>query len=166
MQRFLLVLLLVVTAGVGLVLPLWPSEAHVLTHTLTQTPVSGQLAAGGTFRGRLTIQELTVDAQGQLAASGVLTGTATTTPGTTTRIAAHPFTAAASLLDVRGTCTTVVLDLAPVFLAPLEQDVTLAPVILHGQAARHGEHLVQSTLCALARLQEKPPEGEEGRVSR
>jgi hypothetical protein len=114
------------------------------------------LATGGTFRGRLTIKALTIDAQGQLAATGVLTGAATTAPGTTARITAQPFTASASLLDLRGTCTTVVLDLAPVFLAPLAQDVMLTPVILKGHTTRTEDHLVQSTLCALARLQEEP----------
>src|SRR5713101_9252341 len=116
MQRHGLSLLLVVTVSAGLVLPREQSEAYIVTTTLTQTPVTGQLAAGGTFQGRLTVHEVTVDAQGQLAATGVLTGTATPAPGTATPIPPRPFTRQASVLDLRGSCTTVVVDLAPIFL--------------------------------------------------
>ena len=154
MQRPLRVLLLVVIAAAGCVLPLRSSAARVMTHTLTQTPVTGQLAAGGTFRGRLTVHELNMDDQGQLVVTGVLTGLARTAPGTTTQIAAHPFTAAAALLDLRGTCTTVVLDLAPIELAHLEQALTLVPVVVNAQATRHGARLVSAALCALAQRQE------------
>jgi len=138
---------------VGLLLPLRPSAAHRVTHTLTQTPVTGRLAAGGTFHGRLTIHAFTVDAEGQLAATGVLTGTATTAPRTATKIPPHPFMALASLLDLRGTCTTVVVDLAPVFVTPLEQEVTLRPVVLGSPGGPQAEQLLRTTLCALARLQ-------------
>jgi hypothetical protein len=58
------------------------------------------------------------------------------------------------LLDLRGTCTTVVVDLAPVVLAPLEQEVTLIPVVLGLRAGPQAEQLLRTTLCALARLQE------------
>jgi hypothetical protein len=139
---------------VGLILPLGPCEAHSVTHTLTQTPVTGRLATGGTFHGRLTIHAFTVDEDGQLTAAGVLTGTATTAPRAVTKIPPRPFTALASLLDLRGTCTTVVVDLAPVWLTPLEQEVTLTPVVLGVRAGPQAEQLLRITLCALARLQE------------
>jgi len=139
---------------VGLMLSLGPREAHSVTHTLTQTPVTGRLATGGTFHGRLTIHAFTIDEDGQLAATGILTGTATTAPRTATKIPPRPFTTLASLLDLRGTCTTVVVDLAPVFLPPLEQEVTLIPVVLGIRAGPHAEQLLRTTLCALARLQE------------
>ena len=154
MPRYMRSLFLIVATVVGLMLPLEPCEAHSVTHTLTQTPVTGRLAAGGTFHGRLTIHAFTVDEEGQLAATGVLTGTAITSPGTATKIPPRLFTALASLLDLRGTCTTVVVDLAPVVLAPLEQEVTLIPVVLGLRAGPQAEQLLRTTLCALARLQE------------
>ena len=154
MPRHLRYRLLVVTVLAGLVLPLGQSEAHRVTKTLTQTPVTGQLADGGAFHGRLTVYALTVDERGQLAATGVLTGTATPAPGTATPIPLRPFTALAALLDLRGTCTTVVVDLAPIFLEPLAQEVTLVPIILTRQTTRKEEHLLYTTLCVLARPQE------------
>src|SRR5262249_4348384 len=92
---------------------------------LTQMPVTGRLRHGGTFAGRLTVEELTVNELGQLAATGVLAGTATPEAGSATPIPPRTVNAPASLLDLRGTCTTVVLDVEPIFLEPLSQEVTL-----------------------------------------
>ena len=60
----------------------------------------------------------------------------------------------ASLLDLRGTCTTLVLDVEPIFLEPLSQEVTLGPITLDMHTVPKHEHLLGTTLCALARLQE------------
>jgi len=125
MQQHWRFLLLVVTTVMALALQPRPSEAAAVTKTLAQTPVTGRLVGGGTFQGRLTVYTLTVDEEGQLTATGLLQGTVTTAPGAVTTIPAHPFAAPASLLDLRGTCTTVVLDLAPIVLAPLAPPVTL-----------------------------------------
>jgi hypothetical protein len=102
----------------------------------------------------LTVYTLTVDEEGQLAATGILKGTVTTAPGAVTTIPAHPFSAPASLLDLRGTCTTVVLDLAPIVLARLAQPVTLVPIVLGPRGAQQQESLLRTTLCTVARLQE------------
>ena len=147
-------LLLVVTMVMALVLPPRPGEAAVATKTLAQMPVTGRLVGGGTFQGRLTVHTLTVDEEGQLAATGILKGTVTTAPGAVTTIPAHSFTAPASLLDLRGTCTTVVLDLAPIVLARLAQPVTLVPIVLGPRGAQQQESLLRTTLCTVARLQE------------
>ncbi len=147
-------LLLVGTTMVSLLFLLGHSTASVVTKTLAQTPVSGRLADGGTFHGRLTVQALTVDEAGQLVATGVLSGTATPAVGRATKIAARPFTTPAALLDLRGTCTTLVVDLAPLTVAPLAQALTLVPVVLAPQAAPKEERLLQRTLCTVARLQE------------
>ena len=143
------------TTLVSLLLLLGHSAAAVVTKTLAQTPVTGRLADGGTFHGRLTVQAVSVDADGQLVAAGVLSGTATTpAAGRTTKVPARTFSAPAALLDLRGTCTTLVLDLAPLTVAPLTQALTLVPVVLTSQAAPQEERLVQRTLCTMARLQE------------
>jgi hypothetical protein len=142
------------TTLVSLLLLLEPSTASVVTKTLAQTPVTGRLADGGTFHGRLTVQAVTVDTNGQLVAAGVLSGTATPTAGRTTKVPARPFSAHAAVLDLRGTCTTLVLDLAPLTVAPLAQTLMLVPVVLTPQAAPKEERLLQRTLCTMARLQE------------
>jgi len=152
MQRYLLSLLLMITSLVGLVLTPGHSEAFVVKNTLRQMPVTGRLADGGTFAGRLTVQGLTVNDLGQLSATGVLTGTAISQTGTATTIPPRPFTA--PLFDLRGTCTTLVLDVEPIFLAPLGQKVTLVPVTLDMQAIPKDKRLLSTALCALARLQE------------
>jgi hypothetical protein len=84
----------------------------------------------------------------------VLAGTATPEAGNATPIAPQTVIAPASLLDLRGTCTTLVLDVAPIFLEPLRQEVTLGPITLDMHAVSEDEHLLGTTLCALARLQE------------
>lgn len=154
MQRHLLSLLHAVTAGAGLLFLLGASEAFGAKHPLQQLPVTGRLADGGTFTGQLTVQELTANDHGQLAASVVLTGTALPQTGTATKMPPRAFITRAPLLDLRGTCTTLVLDLDPIFLDPLRQEVQLRPVTLDMQALQKDERLLSTALCALARLQE------------
>ena len=154
MTRFLLSLVFGVSAALGLLRPLPPGEAAVVAKTLAQTPVTGRLADGGTFHGRLTLQALRLDEAGQLVATGVLAGTATPAVGRATTIAARPFTTPAALLDLRGTCTTLVVDLAPLTVAPLAQALTLVPVVLAPEAAPKEERRLQMALCTVARLQE------------
>ena len=154
MARCLRSLVLGIMAGLGLLLPLPQGEAYVVTQTLTQTPVTGRLADGGTFHGRLTVQTLTVDDDGQLAVTGVLTGTALSVAGRATKVPPRPFTAPAALLDLRGTCTTLVLDLAPMVVESVAQEITLVPVILGPREAPQEDRLLQAVLCTVARLQE------------
>src|SRR5262244_4088702 len=97
-------LLLVGTTLVSLLLWLGHSQASVVTKTLAQMPVTGRLADGGTFHGRLTLQALRFDEDGHIVATGVLAGTATPAAGRTTQVPAHSFTTPVALLDLRGTC--------------------------------------------------------------
>ena len=85
MPRHLMFLLLVVTA-VGCAVPQGHSEVVGVKRVLTQMPVTGRLRHGGTFAGRLTVEELTVNDLGQLAATGVLAGTAMPEAGSATPI--------------------------------------------------------------------------------
>ena len=156
MRRFLLSITLGVLAGLGLLRPLPLGETAIVAKTLAQTPVTGRLADGGTFRGRLTLQALRRDAAGQLVATGVLSGTATPAAGRTAKVPARTFTTPVALLDLRGTCTTIVVDLAPLTVAPLAQALTLVPVVLAPQAAPKEERRLQMALCTVARLQEEP----------
>jgi hypothetical protein len=153
MPRHLMFLPLMVIT-MGCVVPLGHSEVVGVKRVLTQMPVTGRLKHGGTFAGRLTVEELTVNELGQLAATGVLAGTATLEAGNATPILPRTVSTPASLLDLRGTCTTLVLDVEPIFLEPLSQEVTLGPITLDMQAVPQDEHLLGTALCALARLQE------------
>ena len=155
MPRHLMFLLLVVLA-VGGAVPLGHSEVVGVRHVLRlrQIPVAGRLEHGGTFAGRLTVEALTVNDLGQLAATGVLAGTATPAAGNATPISPRTVSTTASLLDLRGTCTTLVLDVEPIFLEPLRQEVTLGPITLDIHAVPKDERLLGTALCALARLQE------------
>jgi hypothetical protein len=154
MIRFLLFIVLGVSATLGLLLPLLPGEAAVVAKTLAQTPVTGRLADGGTFQGRLRLQALRFDEDGQIVATGVLSGTATPAAGRTTKVPAHTFTTPVALLDLRGTCRTLVVDLAPLTVAPLVQELTLVPVVLAPETAPKEERRLQMALCTVARLQE------------
>ena len=154
MTRFLLSMVLGVSAALGLLLPLPLGEAAGVAKTLAQTPVTGRLADGGTFQGRLTLQALRFDEAGELVAIGVLAGTATPATGRTTKVPAHTFTTPVALLDLRGTCRTLVVDLAPLTMAPLVQELTLVPVVLAPEAAPKEERRLQMALCTVARLQE------------
>jgi hypothetical protein len=154
MTRFLLSLVLGVSAALGLLLPRPLGEAAGLAKTLAQTPVTGRLADGGTFQGWLTLQALRFAEDGHLVATGVLAGTATPAAGRMTKVPAHTFTTPVALLDLRGTCRTLVVDLAPLAVAPLRQELTLAPVVLAPETAPKEERRLQMALCTVARLQE------------
>jgi hypothetical protein len=58
------------------------------------------------------------------------------------------------LLDLHGTCTTLVLEVEPILLTPLGQQVTLVPIALELHAVPQQTQLLRTALCALARLQE------------
>jgi hypothetical protein len=55
---------------------------------------------------------------------------------------------------LRGTCRTLVVDLAPFTVAPLVQELTLVPVVLAPETAPKEERRLQMALCTVARLQE------------
>jgi hypothetical protein len=154
MTRFLPPVVLGVSAALGLLLQLALSKASVIAKTLAQTPVTGRLTDGGTFQGRLTLQAVRFDEAGELFAAGVLTGMAKPASGRTMKVPAHTFTAPVALLDLRGTCRTLVVDLAPLTVAPLVQELTLVPMVLAPEAAPKEERQLQMALCAVARLQE------------
>jgi hypothetical protein len=154
MIRFLLSMVLGVIAGMGLLLPLPLGEAAVVVKPLVQMPVTGRLADGGTFHGRLTLQAVRFDEAGELVATGVLAGMAKPASGRTTKVPAHTFTTPVALLDLRGTCRTIVVDLAPLTVAPLVQALTLVPVVLAPETAPKDERRLQMVLCTVARLQE------------
>jgi len=153
MQRILWSLLLVLTMCMGLVLPLRHGEATRATKPLMGTPVHGTLANGRVFHGQLTVHAVRVDPYGSLAAMGSVTG-AVGTPGAATPTPLRSFTARVSLLDRRGPCTTVVVQPAPIVLTRLDEQVTLAPVILGVRAIPTPTNPWRATLCPAMALKE------------
>src|SRR2546428_398798 len=81
-----------------------------------------------------------------------LPGPAPLAGGRPTKVPPRPFTALAALLNLRGPYPTLVLDLAPMDVAPLAQEITLVPVILGPREAPQEDRLVQPILCTVARL--------------
>jgi hypothetical protein len=76
--------------------------------------------------------------------------------GRATKVPARTFSTPVALLDLQGTCRTLVVDLAPLTVAPLVHELTLVPVVLAPEAAPKEERRLQRALCAVARLQEAP----------
>src|SRR4030095_12752584 len=147
MTRFLLSVVLGMSTALGLLLPLPPGETAVVTKTLAQTPVTGRLADGGTFQGRLTLQALRFDEAGQLVATGVLAGTATPAAGRAAKEPARTSRTPTAVTELRGACETRVSDPPPLTVAPLVQEITLVPVVLAPETAPKEERRLQRALC-------------------
>jgi hypothetical protein len=101
---------------------------------LEPIPVQGLLSPDGRFEGTLTVQAVTVADAGQLLLTGVLHGTATHRTGAKTRVRRQPFTAPAVPVDAERTTDVVLLKMAPIALASVGRQLTLAPVPLDIEA--------------------------------
>jgi hypothetical protein len=141
---------------------------------LTDVPVAGTLAGGGTFTGTFTATKLSVDpVTRQLTMSGVLNGTATTAAGVV-EVVEQAFSAPMSLSRTAGgsatqigsaplgstqvrpvaqtVCDILFLDLGPLHLDLLGLTIDLAEVILDLNAVTGGGNLLGNLLCALLGL--------------
>jgi hypothetical protein len=114
----------------ALVLGPWRGAALPPEPDLEPIPVHGRLSPDGRFEGTLTIQAVTVVDAGQLLLTGVLHGTATQRTGAKTRVRGQPFTAPAVPVDAERTTDVVLLKMAPIALASVGRQLTLAPVPL------------------------------------
>ena len=144
---------------------------------LTNVPVSGTLADGGSFVGTLTATHISLDtATRTLSMSGVLTGTATTIDGAAKAIVQQftniPLTLSHTGSMVgstgmptiyqnvqnpsTGTCSILFLDLGPLNLDLLGLQVTLNEVILHLNALAGAGNLLGNLLCAVTNLLDLP----------
>lgn len=126
---------------------------------LTDVPVTGTLADGGTFEGLLSITDLGI-VEGVLQASGTLTGTATqvidgaeVVTSITQAFAGIPL----NLLDSGGgECQILFLDLGPIFLDLLGLQVDLSQIVLDITAVQGAGNLLGNLLCAVAGLLDGP----------
>jgi hypothetical protein len=125
---------LLAAAVSALLLAPWRGAALPPATNLEPIPVEGRLAPDGRFTGTLLVKAVTVADAGQLLLTGVLHGTATHRTGTTTQVRRQPFTASAVPIDAEQTMDVVLLKMAPIALASVGRQLTLAPVPLDIEA--------------------------------
>jgi len=114
-------------------------------------PVTGT-APGGVFNGTFQLQRFS-DSQGQLVATGVLSGVLTTTTGVTTSVL-RTITLPAAV--TQATCDILHLDLGPLSLDILGLQVDLSRIILDITAEAGAGNLLGNLLCAVANLLNNP----------
>jgi hypothetical protein len=114
-------------------------------------PVTG-VGPGGTFTGTFQLQKFATD-QGQLVASGILTGVATTATGVTTSIA-RTVSLPAAVTD--ASCAILHLDLGPLNLDILGLQVDLSRIVLDITAQSGAGNLLGNLLCGVANLLNDP----------
>lgn len=118
----------------ALMLAPWLGAALPPETDLEAIPVQGRLSPDGRFVGTLIIETVTVVDAGHLLLTGVLHGTATHRTGTTTQVRRQPFTAPAVPINAEQTTDVVLVKMAPIALASVGRQLTLAPVPLDIEA--------------------------------
>jgi hypothetical protein len=114
----------------ALVLAPWHGAALPRETGLQPIPVQGPLSPDGRFIGTLTVEAVTVADEGRLLLTGVLDGTAIHRTGATTQVRRQTFTAPAVPMDVEPMTDVVLLKMAPIPLASVGRQLTLAPIPL------------------------------------
>jgi hypothetical protein len=76
------------------------------------------------------VKTVTVADAGRLILTGVLDGTVIRRDGAKTLVQGQPFTAPAVLVDTEQTMDVVLVNMAPIALASVGRQLTLAPVPL------------------------------------
>lgn len=106
---------------------------------LKNIPVTGTLADGGTFNGKVSITEFGYDQATGLWVSGRIIGTATNAAGTTFENISQSFstadatlneTSAANSIMPQAACQILFLDIGPIFLDLLGLQVDLSRIVL------------------------------------
>ena len=118
----------------ALVLAPWRGAAWPQGPDLEPIPVEGALSPDGRFVGTLMMKAVTVADAGRLLLTGVLHGTAIRRDGAKTPVRRQPFTASAVPVDAERTTDVVLLKMAPIALASVGRQLTLAPVPLDIEA--------------------------------
>jgi hypothetical protein len=114
-------------------------------------PVTG-VGPGGTFAGTFQLQRFAND-QGQLVATGILSGVVTTVAGVTTSVL-RTITLPAAIIDT--TCQILHLDLGPLHLDLLGLQIDLSRIVLDITAEAGAGNLLGNLLCAVANLLNNP----------
>jgi hypothetical protein len=149
MKRLALATLLLFTsvaAAPAIVSAQQPAKPSALNIPITGT------GPNGTFSGTFQLQKFAVE-QGQLVASGILTGVATTTAGATTSVV-RTVSLPAAVTD--ASCAILHLDLGPLNLDILGLQVDLSRIVLDITAQSGAGNLLGNLLCGVANLLNDP----------
>ena len=161
--RLMFFAVLIALASAFVFAPFSATAAPKKTRLLKNAPVSGALADGGTFTGKVSITEFGYDQATGLTVSGVLNGTATAANGTTTENISQTFndvhasltsasSSAAAGFQIQASCQILVLDIGAIHLDLLGLVVDLAPINLDITAVSGANNLLGNLLCAVTGL--------------
>lgn len=131
-----------------------PTIAAAQTKTPTSPlgiPVTGT-GSGAVFTGTFQLQKFATD-QGQLVASGILTGVVTTASGASTSVV-RTVTMPAAVGT--ATCDILHLDLGPLDLNVLGLQINLSQIVLDITAQADAGNLLGNLLCAVVNLLNDP----------
>jgi hypothetical protein len=147
MKRLALATLLLFTTAV-----LSPATAAAQTKASPLSiPVTGT-GSGAVFTGTFQLQKFATD-QGQLVASGILTGIVTTASGVSTSVV-RTVTMPAAVGT--ATCDILHLDLGPLDLNVLGLQINLSQIVLDITAQAGAGNLLGNLLCAVVNLLNDP----------
>jgi hypothetical protein len=121
---------LLAAAVSALLLAPWRGAVLPPATDLEPIPVEGRLAPDGRFTGTLLVKAVTVADAGRLILTGVLDGTVIRRDGAKTLVQGQPFTAPAVPVDTEQTMDVILVNMAPIALASVGRQLTLAPVPL------------------------------------
>src|SRR6478735_4535904 len=141
---------LATTAALGLAPVATAAAAAATPRTTASSPINQVLAGVGTFTGSFAPTSFS-NQNGQLAVTGVVTGTLTTLAGATTPVTQTVTTTVASA-TAAGTCKILNLVLGPLHLDVLGLVVDLNQVVLNITAQSGAGNLLGNLLCAVAGL--------------
>lgn len=139
--------------------PLTAAAAPKESKALKNLQVSGTLADGGTFKGKLTITQFSYDAVEGLTVSGFLHGTATTAAGVATgveqtfsNVGTTLSDGSAGTISTQAVCDILFLDIGPISLDLLGLTIDLSQIVLDINAVSGAGNLLGNLLCAIVGL--------------
>jgi len=166
--RFTALAVLLALASAFILAPFGASAAPKQKQPLKNMAVSGALADGGTFKGKVSITKFGYDQTTGLWVSGVLNGTATTADGAVHKDISQSSSQAHATLKSGGSATSVGsastfavtqaicgildLDIGAIHLDLLGLVVDLSPIHLDITAVSGAGNLLGNLLCAVAGL--------------
>jgi hypothetical protein len=159
--RLMMVAMIVAIASAFALAPFGAAAATKDKNFLKSVPVTGTLADGGKFKGKVTITEFGYSQTSGLWVSGVLNGTATSATGVVTRDVTQRFSqvhasltsgGSAAGITTQATCDILTLDIGAIHLDLLGLVVDLAPINLDITAVSGAGNLLGNLLCAVAGL--------------
>ena len=127
------------------------ASAQPRTSPLT-IPVTGA-GSGSVFNGTFQLQRFATDPQGQLMATGILSGVVTGATGATTSVMR---TISVPAAVTQATCQILHLDLGPLNLNLLGLNVDLSRIVLDITAEAGAGNLLGNLLCAVTNLLNNP----------